>query len=616
MIIVDSEGDGLTPTKIHVLSWQDSEGIHSTKDYDRMREVLCNTDRIVCHNVARFDKPVFERILEISLKHVKLVDTLALSWTLYPNRHEHGLESWAKDLGTIKPEIEDWHNLTYEQYKFRCENDVNTNKILWDKMWSLLWELYGNESKIWEYVDYLAFKMQCAARQEHVKWKIDVNYITSALEELEIEKGEKFKLLKAAMPPVAIIKKQNRPKMMYKKDGTLSEAGKRWEYNLTIGEYCEEKDEVKYPSGGFEEPNPDSPTQVKAWLFELGWVPDTFDYKKNKAGELKEIPQINKDRGEGLTDSVMALVEKEPAIEALEGYSVLSHRIPFLHTMLEYADDDNFIYAPVNGLTNTLRFQHKRPLANLPGSEKPYAAAIRGSLIARYKNSLLMGSDLSSLEDCIKQHFMFKFDPELVMEMNVEGYDPHLKLAETAGVVTAEEILEYKAGDNPSLKPTRTIYKTGNYACQYGAFPPRIALTCGVSLAKAQEIFDAYWEVNSSIKKVAEEQVWKEVEDQKWLLNPINGFWYSLRATKDIFSTLVQGTASFIFDLWLNFVLQRYNNLLGQFHDEFIIEILDTEQEDAKQFVFDCIEKTNAFLQLNRELGCDVQFGKRYSDIH
>lgn len=151
---------------------------------------------------------------------------------------------------------------------------------------------------------------------------------------------------------------------------------------------------------------------------------------------------------------------------------------------------------------------------------------------------------------------------------------------------------------------------------QYGAFPPRIAITCGVSQEKAQEIFDAYWEVNWSIKQVAEDQKVKEVNGQLWLLNPVNGFYYFLKNRKDIFSTLVQGTASYVFDFWVGLVLQKTESIVGQFHDEFILDLPQGYREGVIQFIYECNEELNLRLKLNRRLDIDVQIGTRYSEIH
>lgn len=151
---------------------------------------------------------------------------------------------------------------------------------------------------------------------------------------------------------------------------------------------------------------------------------------------------------------------------------------------------------------------------------------------------------------------------------------------------------------------------------QYGAGASRIALTAGISDAQAKIVHKGYWDMNWSIKAVAKEQYVKTVEGQKWLFNPISRFWYSLREEKDRFSTLIQGSASFVFDMWVMNFRRKRPQLTAQFHDEVVIEIKKGHREGAEKLLRDAIKELNELLKLNRELDIDVQFGDRYSDIH
>ena len=72
------------------------------------------------------------------------------------------------------------------------------------------------------YIQYLNFKMQCMADQEDYRWKLDVPKATALLAELEAIVEDKTEALKKAMPKKPILKTVNRPKVMYKKDGTLT----------------------------------------------------------------------------------------------------------------------------------------------------------------------------------------------------------------------------------------------------------------------------------------------------------------------------------------------------------------------------------------------------------
>lgn len=462
--VFDIECDGLNPSKIHCLWIEDTYGRSSVGyvSYEDMRASLASYDRLIGHNIIRFDIPVLERLLGVAIQS-KLVDTLALSWTLYPERHEHGLESWGEDLHIKKPVVEDWVNQDVEVYLDRCEQDVQINMKLWKKMDRLLDKLYDNDEKKWEYIEYISFKMDCAREQERSRWKLDLDRVDRGISELEQERDAKVTQLVQAMPKVEIYAKRNPPAKPYKKDGTLSTTGARWKH---LCKKCGLPENHLQPIDelvGYSEPNPASSKQVKDWLYSLGWKPTTFKYVRDKlTNEVRAIPQVNGDHGSGICDSVKLLYNRDPAIELLDGLSVINHRLSILNGFKENVSEDGYVRAEIQGLTNTLRFKHK-VCVNLPKAGKSYGELIRGCLISE-DGYELCGSDMASLEDRLKQHFIYPYDPDYVEEMNVKDYDPHLSLAELAGEVTAYQVDKYKSGEDKSIKPIRDIFKNGNYA--------------------------------------------------------------------------------------------------------------------------------------------------------
>lgn len=163
--IVDIETDGLldTITKIHCLCYQEEgdSSSYSIIEYDRMIEFLNQADLVIIgHNFIKFDKVALEKILGVKF-NFKIIDTLPLSWALYPSREKHGLESHGEDLGIKKPSIANWSNLTVEEYVHRCTEDVKINKKLWERQKQHLWHLYKDEKEIDRYCEYLSFKMDC-----------------------------------------------------------------------------------------------------------------------------------------------------------------------------------------------------------------------------------------------------------------------------------------------------------------------------------------------------------------------------------------------------------------------------------------------------------------------
>lgn len=575
-----------------------------------MRSALQNADVLVGHNIIRFDIPVLERLLGIKIK-ARLVDTLALSWYLQPKRNRHGLESYGDDFNIPKPEVEDWESLDIEVYTHRCEQDVRINTHLWNAQWAKLCLIYdNNEEEIWRFIDYLTFKMESARLAEESGWKVDLELAQEQLEKLELLQAEKIDQLRGMMPRIPVKVKKSKPKILTKKDGTPSAHALNWFQTLHDYNLPEDSEEIEIVRS-YEEPNPASSIQIKNWLFELGWKPRTFKYK-----EGREIPQINLENGKGICPSIKELYEKEPKLEALDGLSILNHRIPILRGFLETADDKGFVQAKIQGLTNTLRFQHAHPCVNLPRTNRPFSEGIRGSLTAP-TGFELCGADMSSLEDRLKQHFIYPLDPGYVESMNREDYDPHLSLALMAGMLTEKQVERYKSGEDTSTKPIRDIAKNGNYACQYGAYPPRLAITCSIELDKAKELFEGYWKLNWSIKQVAESQIVKTLKDgSMWLWNPVSKFWYSLRKDNDKFSTLIQGTAAYVFDMWVKRVLRDRRQITAQFHDEIVLTVKEGYRTEITEYLNKTILEVNQKLKLNRELGIGIQFGKRYSEIH
>jgi hypothetical protein len=49
---------------------------------------------------------------------------------------------WGSDLGVAKPKVDDWQNLSFEEYAHRCEADTKINWLLWKKMERRLKEIY------------------------------------------------------------------------------------------------------------------------------------------------------------------------------------------------------------------------------------------------------------------------------------------------------------------------------------------------------------------------------------------------------------------------------------------------------------------------------------------
>ena len=611
--VFDIETDGLLDvmTKIHVLSYSDDgKTVYSTHDYDEMREFFLTRKTLVGHNIVRFDIPAVEKLLGINVE-ARLIDTLALSWYIHHDRVKHGLESYGEEYGVPKPVIKDWNTLTPEEYAHRCEEDVKINNRLWQILDSKLNKLYQNLDDKDHLVDYLTFKLDCAREQETLRWKLDVPKAQAAYDEIVAMKEVKVEQLADAMPKRILTRVATQPKVMYKKDGELSSHGEKWTALCAENKMPTSAISITVETGR-ERGNPNSNDQVKDWLFSLGWKPRTYKFVRDKkTGDERKIEQIRNDGD--LCESVKELVSVDPAVDLLDGLTVLTHRAGILKSFLE-GHKDGWLQAGVAGLTNTFRFKHFKPLVNLPSVDKPYGDVIRGCLTCP-EGYTLAGADMTSLEDTTKRHYMKPLDPDYVEEMSKEGFDPHLDLAKHAGVITQDDIDKHNSGER-SLKSLRKNYKVVNYSATYGVGAAKLARETGMTQSEAKALLDAFWSRNWSIEKMSKDVRTRELFGSMWLLNPVSGFWHNLRSDKDRFSTLNQSTGVFCFDTWVSICRKNGIKAIGQFHDEIIALVKKGEESAVEKIMHDAAIELNQKVKLNVPLGTDVQFGDTYAAIH
>jgi DNA polymerase I-like protein with 3'-5' exonuclease and polymerase domains len=166
------------------------------------------------------------------------------------------------------------------------------------------------------------------------------------------------------------------------------------------------------------------------------------------------------------------------------------------------------------------------------------------------------------------------------------------------------------------IKAVRGDAKSTNYAATYGSGAATLARTAKVSLKEAQTLLDAYWKLNWSVKKVAEDMEVKSCLGGKWLLNPVSGIWHVLRHDRDRFSTANQSTGVWAFDTWIKYVRTGGPPMLATFHDEGVWQVREGMRGRVVEHIRKAMDKTNNELKLDRELDCEVQFGQSYSDIH
>lgn len=573
------------------------------------------------HNGICFDLPVLANLSNYKPDHY--IDTLPLACYLYSNHKLQGLEAWGERLGIPKPPVTDWKNITEEEVTNRCESDVKIqyklHKYLFRRLDKLYEDDYGYKVRT-RLLKYLNFKFRCMRDHANSPLALDEPLARRNLSDLQELKSEAFNRLSEVMPDVPVFSKYSRPKKPYKKSGELSATGKAWLERCELAGVDPDSDitEVKIQSG-YDKANPNSSDQVKSWLFSLGWQPQTFDYKKNPDGSERRIPQVNRKSGKGICPSVQKLYSKHPEVKDLEGYGVISHRIGVLKGFLE-SQQSGMLSASAVGLTSTLRFRHSKPLTNLPKITTTHGDKIRPCLKAP-KGWKMYGSDMIAIEDKTAQHYMMPYDPDYVKEMQDKDFDSHLDMAVHAGLITKDQYWQHIRGEQ-DFSAERTQGKTVNHSAKYGVGAKTMSRNSGMGLMQCQNLIESYWKRNWSIKAFEHDCIVRSVNKDKYVLNPVSGFYMPLRADKDRFSAVNQSTAVYAFDLW---VMQIKKLIAGrddiaisaQFHDEVIVIAKDEVSEsEVVGILKQAICKVNQQLKLRVDLDVSVDIGYNYGEVH
>jgi len=98
-IIFDIETDGLDATKIYCMSYRTSKSdiVYTTTNTKQIPRIINSFPFCIGHNIVRYDIPTIERLTGTKIVS-KPLDTLAMSWYLFPHLSQHNLEYWGKML--------------------------------------------------------------------------------------------------------------------------------------------------------------------------------------------------------------------------------------------------------------------------------------------------------------------------------------------------------------------------------------------------------------------------------------------------------------------------------------------------------------------------------------
>jgi len=636
--------EGLNRLHVLSLSWKEGKEwpITSTKDPADIERLLSNPDHtIVGHYFLGFDLPALKQLYPHIEVKASFIDSLSLSHYLFNERPEHSLESWGETLGFPKVHVDDeeWETMTYERAKERCEQDVLITRMLWGIMLNKLRQLYGTDEEILPVIRRANWKITLQHIQSKNKILIDLEQCHKNLAFLEEIIQKKTVELESIMPKVPITRMASRPKITHKKGGLPSAHGIKWfELLKERGLPMDHTGEIEVITG-YTKPNCSSHTQMKEFLFSMGWKPLLF-----KDGANGKVPQLRDDE-KNLCASVTKLIEIHPQLEALDGLSVAQHRAGYLKGFISKADPAGYVTASWSGMAKTWRVKHVAPIVNLPANNAAHGNLVRSVMIAP-EGKVWVNADLASLEDKTKQVCIYQFDPEYVETLNTPGYDAHLSIALKARFLDEAEVAFYKwykqedrkTEDIPEsyahlmnyedlmegklkeefnrINKIRQNAKVVNYASTYSAQPKRLAEIADISIKEATAMHTAYWETNKSIKQFVDTLRVKTVDNRKWIYSPFTKLWLLLSSDHMKFSAVNQNFGSCVFDLLCWYLVDAGYNPILTMHDELAWYINEGEEEDTKQIVQQCVEMVNEAFKYPIRFESKPEFAKSYGLVH
>lgn len=349
----------------------------------------------------------------------------------------------------------------------------------------------------------------------------------------------------------------------------------------------------------FDEPNLDSDKQLKEQLFKLGWVPDEWNYKKDKKKRIiyehgqpiKTSPKLTESSYKSLTVGIGPDV-------AL--YLKVSMRLSSIKGWLSQVRDDGTISARANPLgTPTARFRHAG-VVNVPKAKpEVFFGKECRSLFTHRPGRKLVGHDAAGLESRMEAHWTYNISKEYSHEI-LHG-DVHQKNADRWGVV-------------------RDKAKNGKYAVTYGAYPPRLAATLGISKKKAQEIFDDFWSDDNPLN-ILDRRLKKQWKRWGYLI-ALDGRPMFVRKESDRINTTFQGSGSIVMKVSLYILsewVKKYNIdaiKVGDFHDEAQADVALKDVELYGNLAVQSIRKAGQVLKLNIPLDADYKAGEDWSETH
>jgi hypothetical protein len=612
-------------------------------------------------NGEGFDYPLLEKACmrhtarELSsLKNVTMIDGFLLSKMLHPDRYQHSLDSWAKELfpGTPKLTV-DYDNADIEELAEYLARDLFLTR-------KVILHLTKQAARLVKEDSLAQFRapLRCeqavrrlvnVTRDEGIGFNLELaqKYVEVWTEELDsLEASMKDWLPSLELPPSKL---DHPPKVQFKKDGTPSANLRKYlsrnGWELETGSTAEGEDvflAVKYdkhtrgvldlcslpltaPLEYKSQIKASEQGRLKEYLLSEGWEPTMWNTKwdPEKKSEIQTTPRLF----DKVTRKPCPGLEKvlQPSqIKELHKYYSLRHRVNMLlggggktglipaAKVSEHSHTMPTIHADADTCgTPTARFKHKT-VVNIPRASSFKGEELRSLFCPVDKRSVQVGWDAKALEAVMEAHYVYPYDPAYALEL-VEG-DVHQRNMDKLGL------------------PSRDVAKTFKYAITYGAQPPTLARSLGVSLHVAERWFEEFWSLNEGLARLkADIEREGKARGQKYIIG-LDGRPLFTRSRHALLNTKLQGGGAIL--MKYAFILSE--KLIQEYLKETgpgvpcagaypLIRYHDEEQWEVEEWVdpvaigklgVQGIEKAGTYLNLRVPITGDFKIGNNWAETH
>jgi DNA polymerase I len=564
---------------------------------------LAEADRIVGHNVIKFDIPALKKLYGFSPPLVKVVDTLVMSRCIFSDlRNEdfgrnnfdpklvgsHSLKAWGHRMGkatklTYGEEDGAFDHYNEEMRKY-CERDCIVTQLLYDY---LIKQEPSNQMIAIEH--WFAFII---SQQERHGFSFDLDKADRLTAKLTSIRAElKDELQQMVAPKVEEMKSPagwtvegHTAPTKAKLKLVLKDAGlKQSLVNDAVKTGNKQKTTLF---------NPGSRQQIAAALADLG-----YDLPKEQDATTPKVDE-----------GVLKKIDHPIAAKLLD-YLLVQKRLGQLaegeQAWLKLAKNGR-IHGAVN--TNgavTGRCTHSNPnVAQVPACRVPYGEECR-DLFGAGSGMKLVGCDASGLELRMLAHYLAFYDRGEYGKIVTEG-DIHTANQQAAGLETRDQA------------------KTFIYAFLYGAGDAKIGDIVGGTARDGQMLKRKFLSNLPALNRL-QQDIKRKVE-HGGVLSGLDGRLLRIRSSHAALNMLLQSAGAVCMKVAL---IQLYHALgkskwqhgreyafVANIHDEFQAEVIPQHAEDFGKLAVKAIRVAGKELKLNVQLDGEYKVGTTWAETH